>query len=97
MTDIEATLREHYPDAADKLLLRIDEVEELTVRSINCCFNAGLEHVYDLLQYSPQDLLNARMSGNRRMFGPKTVREITAYMESIGAPLKPNPAGTPEA
>lgn len=83
-------IRKLYPEAADKLMERFDETGDLSVRAINCCLNAGLVHVYDLLRYSPQELLDARMSGDRKMFGQKTVDELVAHMESIGAPLKPN-------
>jgi DNA-directed RNA polymerase alpha subunit len=90
MVNPDEAIRALYPDAADDLLQLIETVDDLSIRAINCCTNAGLVRVYDLLQYSPRDLLDVRR-GRGRLFGPKTVAELKLYMEKIGAPMKPNP------
>ena len=87
--DTEQAIRHLFPQDADFLLTALESISELSVRARNCCRHSGLKICFDLLQYSPRDLLDIRRRGHR-LFGPKTVAELERFMRAQGHPLKPS-------
>ena len=56
------------------LVARIVDID-FNIRIINCCRNAGIEHVWQLVQYTPNEFLK------HRNFGKKSHNEIETYLK----------------
>jgi DNA-directed RNA polymerase subunit alpha len=62
------------------LLKRVDELE-LSVRSANCLQNAGIEHIWQLVEKSEAEMLKTKN------FGRKSLNEIKEILAELGLSL----------
>lgn len=66
--------------ANPNLLKRVDELE-LSVRSANCLQNAGIEHIWQLVEKSEAEMLKTKN------FGRKSLNEIKEILAELGLSL----------
>jgi DNA-directed RNA polymerase subunit alpha len=64
----------------ENLFKRVDELE-LSVRSQNCLQNAGIEHIYQLVEKSEAEMLKTKN------FGRKSLNEIKEILSDLGLSL----------
>lgn len=64
----------------ENLFKRVDELE-LSVRSQNCLQNAGIEHIYQLVERSEAEMLKTKN------FGRKSLNEIKEILSDLGLSL----------
>lgn len=77
--EIEAE-EEQEQEYNENLFKRVDELE-LSVRSQNCLQNAGIEHIYQLVEKSEAEMLKTKN------FGRKSLNEIKEILSDLGLSL----------
>jgi DNA-directed RNA polymerase subunit alpha len=73
----EQPLKEEKEDINDILLRRVDDLE-LSVRSMNCLKNAGIELIGELVQKTEAEMLKTKN------FGRKSLNEIKVILDEMG-------------
>ncbi|TVQ91759.1 MAG: DNA-directed RNA polymerase subunit alpha [Deltaproteobacteria bacterium] len=74
------TEEEQEQEYNENLFKRVDELE-LSVRSQNCLQNAGIEHIYQLVEKSEAEMLKTKN------FGRKSLNEIKEILSDLGLSL----------
>ncbi len=71
---------EEAEEVNDNLFKRVDELE-LSVRAANCLQNAGIEHIYQLVERTEAEMLKTKN------FGRKSLNEIKEILSELGLSL----------
>ena len=77
---VEASPAAAEEDWNENLFKRVDELE-LSVRSANCLQNAGIEHIWQLVEKSEGEMLKTKN------FGRKSLNEIKEILSELGLQL----------
>ena len=77
---VEAVPAAAEEDWNENLFKRVDELE-LSVRSANCLQNAGIEHIWPLVEKSEGEMLKTKN------FGRKSLNEIKEILSELGLQL----------